>query len=98
MHTDTQHRTGRSLWSRGWVLGVLLGLFGGWQPCQAADFTCPAGDSGVACLIAAINAANANGTENTITLAAGTYTLTASNNGTSGDTTGLPVIRCVRAL
>ena len=28
MHTDTQHRTGRSLWSRGWVLGVLLGLFG----------------------------------------------------------------------
>ena len=92
MHTDTQHRTGRSLWSRGWVLGVLLGLFGGWQPCQAADFTCPAGASGVACLIAAINAANANGEENSITLAAGTYTLTTVNNNTVGGPTGLPQI------
>ena len=96
MRTDTQHRTGRSWgrnwWSRGWVLGVLLGLLGGWQPCQAVDFTCPAGASGVAYLIDAINEANANGEENIITLAAGTYTLTASNNGTVGDTNGLPVI------
>ena len=44
------------------------------------------------CLIAAINAANANGQANTITLAAGTYTLTAIHNGTTPDTNGLPVI------
>ena len=36
------------------------------------------------CLIAAINEANANGEKNTIRLEAGTYTLTAVDNGTSG--------------
>ena len=95
MHTDTQQLTG-SRWgmgrrSCGWILGVLLGLLGGWQPCQAADFTCPAGASGVACLIDAINEANANGEENIITWAAGTYTLTTVNNNT-GEPTGLPPI------
>jgi hypothetical protein len=78
MHTDTQHQTGRSWWSRGWVLGGLLGLLGGWQVCQAADFTCPAGD--VLCLIKAINTANANGQMNTIHLEAGTYLLKAVDN------------------
>jgi hypothetical protein len=56
---------------------------------QAADFACPAGD--VACLIAAINTANANGAVNTITLEAGTYTLTAVDNDTDGPN-GLPSI------
>jgi hypothetical protein len=53
---------------------------------QAKTFRCSAGD--VACLIAAINAANANGDANTIRLAAGTYTLTAPDNPGNG----LPVI------
>ena len=45
---------------------------------QAKTFRCGAGD--VACLIDAINDANANGEANTIRLAAGTYTLTAADN------------------
>jgi hypothetical protein len=49
---------------------------------HAAVFQCPAGD--VACLIAAINTANGNGEEDTIELAAGTYTLTAVDNETDG--------------
>ena len=57
---------------------------------QAKTFQCGAGD--VQCLIDAINTANANGQENTIRLAAGTYTLTAVDNGTSSDANGLPVI------
>ena len=62
------------------ALSSLLGLFGYWQPCQAADFTCTTpGD--VQCLIAAITAANANRQANTITLVAGTYTLTTIHNG-----------------
>jgi hypothetical protein len=68
---------------------MLLGLLGGWQPGQAADFTCPAGD--VACLKAAITTANANGETNTITLVAGTYTLTTVDNTTNG-ANGLPSI------
>ena len=44
---------------------------------QAKTFRCGAGD--VACLIAAINEANANGEANTIRLAAGTYTLTVAD-------------------
>ena len=43
-------------------------------------------------LIAAINAANANGQENTINLERGTYSLTAIDNGTSFIGNGLPVI------
>jgi hypothetical protein len=56
----------------------------------AAEFACAGGD--VACLIAAITAANANGEANTITLAAGTYTLTAVNNTTVDGPNGLPSI------
>ena len=57
---------------------------------QAKTFRCSAGD--VACLIDAINAANANGEANTLRLAAGTYTLTAADNGPPGAANGLPVI------
>jgi hypothetical protein len=56
---------------------------------HAAVFQCPAGD--VACLIAAINTANGNGEDNTITLEAGTYTLTTVDNETDGPN-GLPSI------
>lgn len=56
----------------------------------AAEFPCAGGD--VACLIGAITAANANGEANTITLAAGTYTLTAVNNTTVDGPNGLPSI------
>jgi hypothetical protein len=78
VHINKQQMTGSSVGMgirrRGWVLGMLLGLLGGWQLSQAADFTCPAGDAAaVACLINAINTANANGETNTLTLAAGIY-------------------------
>src|SRR5262249_25030179 len=56
----------------------------------AAEFSCLSGD--VACLIAAINTANTNGQANTITLEAGTYTLTAVDNTNDGPN-GLPSIR-----
>jgi hypothetical protein len=56
---------------------------------HAAVFHCPSGD--VTCLIAAINAANANGEDDTITLEAGTYTLTTVDNETDG-ANGLPSI------
>jgi hypothetical protein len=56
----------------------------------AAEFACAGGD--VACLIGAITAANANGEANTITLAAGTYTLTAVHNTTVDGPNGLPSI------
>jgi hypothetical protein len=58
-------------------------------PAQAAVFDIAPGD--VTALIAAINAANGNGEENTINLAAGTYTLTAVDNDTDGPN-GLPSI------
>jgi hypothetical protein len=57
---------------------------------QAADFACAAGD--VACLIDAINQANANGEANTITLEAGTYTLTTIDNTTREGPNGLPLL------
>lgn len=56
---------------------------------SAAVFYVPAGD--VPGLIAAINAANANGEENTIILDAGTYTLTTVDNNVDGPN-GLPSI------
>src|SRR4029077_8946116 len=46
----------------------------------------------VACLIDAINQANANGKANRITLRRGTYTLTAVDNIGNGLGNGLPVI------
>jgi hypothetical protein len=73
----------------GLVVAALLGLLLLPGPMHAAGFVCAAGD--VACLIAAIHAANANGEENTITLAAGAYTLTAVDNDTDG-ANGLPSI------
>lgn len=69
------------------VLGLML--LGLWQPSHAAEFLCAAGD--VACLIATMQAANANGEVNTITLEAGLYTLTAVDNDTDGPT-GLPSV------
>ena len=58
-------------------------------PGVAAVLECAAAD--VACLIAAINTANASGTANTIRLQSGTYTLTAPDNAVDGSN-GLPSI------
>jgi hypothetical protein len=73
----------------GLVVAALLGLLGLARPAPAAEFACAAGD--VACLISAINAANTNGTANTVTLAPGLYTLTAVDNNTDGPA-GLPSV------
>src|SRR5438093_10794986 len=74
----------------GWIiLMVLVVILGLARPGGAAVFTCAAGD--VACLIAAINTANANGEVNLIRLESGAYTLTAENNSTDGSN-GLPSI------
>jgi Right handed beta helix region len=77
------------------VAGALLGLLGLARPTHAAEFACGAGD--VACLMSAINAANVNGTANTITLAAGLYTLTAVDHNTNGPT-GLPSVTSLLTL
>jgi len=71
---------------------IVLATFG---PVQAANLSCPSGD--VTCLIAAINTANGNGEEDTIMLAAGTYTLTAVDNATDG-ANGLPSITSVLTI
>src|SRR6059036_1485092 len=68
------------------ALVVALGLA---RPGGATVFNCAAGD--VACLIAAINTANANGESNLIRLGAGAFTLTAVNNDTDGSN-GLPSV------
>jgi hypothetical protein len=64
------------------------------SPSGAAVFNCPSGD--VACLINAINVANANGEPDTIELAAGVYTLTTVDNFIGeepfGEPNGLPLI------
>ena len=73
----------------GLVLATLLGVLATSRPVPAAEFACAAGD--VACLIDAINTANATGEANTITLEAGTYTLTAVDNTTNGPN-GLPSV------
>jgi hypothetical protein len=87
-HTRTVERR----W-RGWrgiaCAGLLVSLMSLARPSQAADLACAAGK--VACLIDAINTANANGEANTITLEAGTYTLTAVDNTTDGPN-GLPSV------
>jgi len=89
-----QQHTLMVVWWCPWWLGIvcgvlLLSLVNLAHPSQAADFACAVGD--VACLINAINQANANGEANTITLEAGTYTLTAVDNTTDGDN-GLPSV------
>ena len=58
-------------------------------PLHAKNFTCAAGN--VQCLIGAINEANSNGQNNTISLEEGTYTLTNIDNETDGPN-GLPSI------
>src|SRR5262245_51789058 len=83
-------RDGRChLWAVAVVAGLGLALALP-HAVQAKTFSCDGGD--VECLLDAIHDANANGEENTIRLEAGTYTLTAIDNGTPGDTNGLPVI------
>jgi hypothetical protein len=61
-------------------------------PAYSAVFNISSGD--VTGLIAAINAANANGEENTINLEPGTYTLTGVNTELSG----LPSIQSVMTI
>jgi hypothetical protein len=75
------------LWRRGTLksgllVALLIGALGLAQPLRAAEFTCASGN--VACLIDAINQANANGEANRITLRRGTYTFTAVDNDTDG--------------
>src|SRR5919202_1036352 len=93
-HTHIVER--RLSWWLGIACGVLLLSLVSLAPLsQAADFACASGD--VACLIDAINQANANGEANTITLEAGTYTLTAVGNDTDG-LNGLPSITSTLTL
>jgi len=91
-HTRTGEQ--RRLWWRiPWCVAAVIALglaLAHPAVVQAKTFQCSAGD--VRCLIDAITTANANGTENTIRLGAGTYTLTAVDNGTFSNTNGLPVI------
>jgi hypothetical protein len=83
MHTVTR----RLRWWRG--LAIAIGTLATGASAQAAVFQCAAGD--VTCLITAINTANADGEADLITLAEGTYTLTAVDNVTDGPN-GLPSI------
>ena len=81
-----------------WLISSLLGAFmvvGSMGLSDAAEFVCLSGD--VACLISSINTANANGERNTITLEAGTYTLTTVNNNTDGPN-GLPSITSILTI
>jgi hypothetical protein len=100
MHTPRCHaREVRTAGSKGrWrasvlgsmpVVAALVWALGLSRPGQAADFTCAGGD--VACLTAAMHTANANREENTLTLEAGIYPLTAVDNDTDGPN-GLPSI------
>jgi hypothetical protein len=57
---------------------------------EARRFQCSGGD--VSCLIAAIEAANRNGQENTIVLAAGVYSVTSAGPDVRWGPTGLPPI------
>jgi hypothetical protein len=91
-HTRTVERRWGGWHGIAWGVG-LLALVSLAPRTQAADFSCAAGD--VTCLINAINTANVNGDTNTITLEAGTYTLTAVDNLTEGspnERNGLPSI------
>src|SRR5215510_949853 len=72
---------------------ILLGL-GTIKVVHAAEFFCSSlyGAGDVSCLIAKINKANLDSDEDTINLAAGTYTLTSVNNGVGSNSNGLPRI------
>src|SRR5262245_54078871 len=89
VHISRQHPTRTSKRWGSLVLSALIGLFGLWPLSHAAEFTCGGGD--VACLIQVMHTAHANGKANTITVAAGLYTLTAVDNDTDGPT-GLPSV------
>src|SRR5262245_1672356 len=80
----------RQSWPGIACVGLLLGMLGVAIPTHAANFLCAVGDVG--CLIDSVTQANGNGEPNTITLEAGTYTLTAVNNDPTGARNGLPVI------
>ena len=67
-----------------------LSIFLSSVPAHSAIFNVASGD--VTGLIAAINAANSTGEENTIILEAGTYTLTAVNFTDINGSTGLPSV------
>ena len=95
MHLSTKHPTRVCQTWGPLVIAALVGTVGLWHVGQAAEFSCAASD--VACLIDAITTANANGEGNTITLAAGTYTLTAVDHDTEGPT-GLPAITSALTL
>jgi hypothetical protein len=69
------------------LCGMALFLFE--KAVYSADFTCGSGST--VCLIAAIQASNANGEDNAIFLEAGEYILDAVNNDTDGPN-GLPSI------
>ena len=72
------------------AFAMAVGVLGFPAVGESARFTCTNGDT--ACLIAAINAANANGRRNTIVLGPGIYSLeTVDNEGAEGPN-GLPVI------
>jgi hypothetical protein len=82
------------LWQMRLVVTLLLVVSGilahlGHGMVYAATFSCAAGN--VACLIAAIHAANATPVPDTIQLAAGTYLLTTVDNTTDG-ANGLPSV------
>jgi hypothetical protein len=79
------------------LLVVLSGILGLPRrgPAHVGEFTCAAGD--VACLIDAITQANSTGVANTITLEAGTYTLTEVNNPTEGRN-GLPLVTGIMTI
>ena len=79
------------------LLTMLSGILGlpRHSPAHGVEVPCAAGD--VACLIDAIDQANATGAATTITLEAGTYTLTGVNNTTDGPN-GLPSVTGIITL
>jgi hypothetical protein len=77
-------------WYRAIVPAIVLLVLGLVTPGRAGDFSCAAGD--VACLIDAINTANANGEANTISLEAGFYTLLSPFDPGLDTAVGLPAI------
>jgi hypothetical protein len=88
---DTLRQRWHLQWHPGIVFGAVLLFLVTLAPLsQAAEFSCGAGD--VACLIEAINTANASGEVNTIFLEAGFYTVTEPFDPGPFPTVGLPAI------